>query len=67
MKPATNPKLTGGEAFCKTPKCKGVLFDISSRLATGLGIITLQCREYGRGPACGGKWSVKTQKADLAV
>ncbi len=63
MKPAENPKLKPTDVFCKTPKCRGVLFDVSSRLAQGLGVVELQCREYGRGQACGGKWGVKTKEA----
>ena len=59
MKPSIKPNLKATDVFCKTPKCCGVLFDVSSRLAQGLGIVELQCREYGRGKnVCGGKWSI---------
>jgi transcription elongation factor Elf1 len=37
---------------CTKPKCGGVLWSISSRLAEGLGIITLRCDR------CGQTWGV---------
>jgi len=38
---------------CGWPKCRGILWNISSRLAMALGITTLQCDE------CKRKWGVK--------
>lgn len=43
------------QTVCPAKKCGGVLWDVTSRLAAGMGVVTLQCDR------CKQSWGVKVE------
>jgi hypothetical protein len=51
-------KTPATRVVCPAPGCKGVLFNISSKMAVALGVMTLQC------DVCSRQWAHKVVRED---